>query len=129
MPSITPSVAGPAPMDAKNEGSTQYAISLAVSLKKDVAPKARILRDAPGEFFVTVSIPHGANKLAGRMFGGAIAQRVQRDGVGHPGKRIVVLGTPEHRALVVQPGQAAEKHQQNQCAHAGSDRKLLAGKF
>jgi hypothetical protein len=37
---MTPSFAGPAPREARKAGSTQYAISLAVSLKKDVRPKA-----------------------------------------------------------------------------------------
>jgi hypothetical protein len=36
---MIPSCAGPAPSDAINAGSTQYAISLAVSFRKDVSPK------------------------------------------------------------------------------------------
>jgi len=39
MPSINPSCAGPAPSETRNAGSTQYAISDAVSFKKDVTPK------------------------------------------------------------------------------------------
>lgn len=39
MPSITPNCAGPAPSDTKNAGCTQYAISVAVSLKNEVSPK------------------------------------------------------------------------------------------
>ena len=33
-------------MEARNAGKTQYAISLAVSLKKEVAPKAYKLRES-----------------------------------------------------------------------------------
>ena len=40
MPSMIPSFAGPAPSDAMNAGKIQYAISLAVSLRNDVAPNA-----------------------------------------------------------------------------------------
>src|ERR1700689_3211872 len=40
MPSMTPNCAGPAPIDARNAGRTQYAISLAVSFRNEVAPKA-----------------------------------------------------------------------------------------
>jgi len=40
MPSMIPSCAGPAPSDAMNAGKTQYAISLAVSLRNEVSPKA-----------------------------------------------------------------------------------------
>ena len=39
MPSITPSWGGPAPRETRKAGRTQYAISLAVSLKKEVMPK------------------------------------------------------------------------------------------
>ena len=39
-PSINPNCAGPAPNEARNAGSTQYAISEAVSFRKDVMPKA-----------------------------------------------------------------------------------------
>jgi hypothetical protein len=39
-PSINPNCAGPAPNEARNAGNTQYAISLAVSFRKDVMPKA-----------------------------------------------------------------------------------------
>ncbi|MGA2004799.1 MAG: hypothetical protein ABSG70_15550 [Terriglobales bacterium] len=39
MPSIMPSCAGPAPIDERKAGNTQYAISLAVSLRNDVKPK------------------------------------------------------------------------------------------
>jgi hypothetical protein len=38
-PSISPSLAGPAPMVSRKAGSIQYAISVAVSLQKEVAPK------------------------------------------------------------------------------------------
>jgi hypothetical protein len=38
-PSIKPSCAGPAPNETRNAGKTQYAISEAVSFKKDVMPK------------------------------------------------------------------------------------------
>ncbi len=40
MPSINPNCAGPAPSVARKAGNTQYAISVAVSLKKDVVPNA-----------------------------------------------------------------------------------------
>src|ERR1700678_1699006 len=43
-PSMIPSCAGPAPSEARNAGSTQYAISLAVSLRNEVRPKTYILR-------------------------------------------------------------------------------------
>src|SRR5581483_4531740 len=39
-PSMNPSLSGPAPSDNRNAGTTQYAISLPVSLKNEVAPKA-----------------------------------------------------------------------------------------
>src|SRR5260370_16401053 len=45
-PSINPSCAGPAPREIRNAGSTQYAISEAVSFRKDVMPKAYMLRAA-----------------------------------------------------------------------------------
>ena len=38
-PSMIPSCAGPAPSEAMNAGSIQYAISLAVSFKNEVTPK------------------------------------------------------------------------------------------
>src|ERR1039458_3373995 len=44
MPSMIPSCAGPAPSDARKAGSTQYAISLAVSLRNEVRPKTYIFR-------------------------------------------------------------------------------------
>jgi hypothetical protein len=47
---MTPSFAGPAPSEARKAGKTQYAISLAVSLKKDVSPKAWRLRFVPRSF-------------------------------------------------------------------------------
>ena len=40
MPSINPNCAGPAPSETRNAGSTQYAISVAVSFSKEVMPKA-----------------------------------------------------------------------------------------
>src|ERR1700736_627344 len=43
-PSMIPNCAGPAPMDARKAGSTQYAISLAVSLRNEVRPNAYIFR-------------------------------------------------------------------------------------
>src|ERR1019366_352077 len=49
MPSMIPSCAGPAPSDARKAGSTQYAISLAVSLRNEVRPKAYILRGVDRE--------------------------------------------------------------------------------
>ena len=39
-PSINPNCAGPAPSETRNAGSTQYAISVAVSFRKEVMPKA-----------------------------------------------------------------------------------------
>ena len=38
IPSISPSLSGPAPSDARNAGSTQYAISLAVSFSRLAHP-------------------------------------------------------------------------------------------
>ncbi len=40
MPSINPNCAGPAPSETRNAGNTQYAISEAVSFKKEVRPNA-----------------------------------------------------------------------------------------
>ena len=39
IPSIKPNCAGPAPNDTRNAGNTQYAISEAVSFRKEVMPK------------------------------------------------------------------------------------------
>ena len=39
-PSINPNCAGPAPSETRNAGSTQYAISVAVSFRNEVMPKA-----------------------------------------------------------------------------------------
>src|SRR5215471_10281 len=48
IPSISPNCAGPAPSDTRNAGKTQYAISVAVSLKNEVSPNQRRLRAAEG---------------------------------------------------------------------------------
>src|ERR1700675_2365213 len=49
MPSMIPSCAAPAPMDARKAGRTQYAISLAVSLRNEVKPNAYIFRGVDWE--------------------------------------------------------------------------------
>src|SRR5713226_7134396 len=49
MPSIIPSCAAPAPSDARKAGMTQYAISLAVSLRNEVRPNAYIFRGVDWE--------------------------------------------------------------------------------
>src|SRR5580704_6689796 len=56
MPSMTPNCAGPAPIDARNAGRTQYAISLAVSFRNEVAPKAIRLWEPRSEGSADTSI-------------------------------------------------------------------------
>src|SRR5262249_29256340 len=42
------------------------------------------------ELFVAVSIAHGVQVFGRQALGGSVAQRVERDGVGCPGKRIAI---------------------------------------
>src|ERR1700731_2456052 len=43
LPPIPPNCAGPAPSETRNAGNTQYAISVAVSFRKEVISKAEML--------------------------------------------------------------------------------------
>src|ERR1019366_1700945 len=72
MPSMIPSCAGPAPSDVRKAGRTQYAISLAVSLRSEVRPKAKTFRGvdwAGGGGGASMSVYckyHGTEELTAR---------------------------------------------------------------
>jgi hypothetical protein len=67
-------------------------------------------------------------KFVGAVLDGAIAERIHPDTDGQTAKRIVILGTRQHRSLIAEPPNVAKKTEDQQRASADSNADLCAGK-
>src|SRR5580704_3612784 len=79
-----------------------------------------------GQFLFALTIAHGVQIFCGHAFGVAVAQRVQRDGVGSARQGIAIFGTCKHWSLVVQPDEIAEEDEEQQSASTRGDPYLGA---
>src|SRR5579872_5063576 len=74
-----------------------------------------------------MTIAQLAQKKIGAVLDRAVAQRVHPDADRQAGERIVVFGTRQHRRLIAQPPDVAEKSENQQRACADGDGDLCAG--
>src|ERR1700676_3504079 len=81
-----------------------------------------------GEQFVAVAIAQLAKKKVGAVLNGAVAQGIHLDCDWQAREGIVIFGTREHRSLIAEPPDVAEKSEDQQRAHADGDRELGASK-
>src|ERR1700733_6174715 len=71
-----------------------------------------------------MSIPQLAKKKISTVLNRAVAQRIHPDADRQAGQRIVVFGARQHRSLLAQPPDVAEKSKYQQRANANSNADL-----
>ena len=81
----------------------------------------------PGEQLVAVPFTQFVEKLVGRVLGRAIAQRIHLDADRQPGQRIMIFRSRQHRPLIAQPPDVADKHSHQQSSGADGNPDLCAG--
>ena len=79
-----------------------------------------------GEELVAASVAQRVEKLASCTFGRPVAHRIHLDADWQATERIVLFGARQHRPLIAQPPDVAEKHQHNQSSGADSNADLSA---
>ena len=67
-----------------------------------------------------------ADKFVGAVLNGAVAQRVHADADGQSGQSIALFGARQHRSLIAQPVDVAEKSEHQHCGNADSNAYLYA---
>ena len=81
-----------------------------------------------GEQLVAVAVAKLVQKLVGAVLNGAVAEGIHPNADGQASERIMVFGARQHRSLIAQPPDVAEKSEYQQRAYARSDRDLGASK-
>src|SRR6266851_3075257 len=76
------------------------------------------------EQIVAAAVTNFAEKFSCRFLRGAIAQWIELHAYRQASQRIVIFGAGEHRTLIAQPPDVAEKPQHKQGASAHSDTDL-----
>ena len=78
-----------------------------------------------GEQIVAVSIAQLAKKNIGAVLNGAVAQRIHPDADRQAGQRIAIFGARQHRSLIAQPPDVAEKSKHQQRASADGNTRSV----
>jgi hypothetical protein len=99
-------------------------------LRLGVADEMRILLAVvvlpPGEQLIAMAVAKFVQKLVGAVLNGAVAQRIHPDADGQASERIMVFGSRQHRSLIAQPPDVAEKSKDHQRRDANSNTDLYA---
>ena len=80
------------------------------------------------EQVVAVSVAQLTKKKIGAVLNRPVAERIHPDADRQPRERIVIFGARQHRSLIAQPPDVAEKSTNQQRTSGDSDRDLCAGK-
>ena len=99
-------------------------------LRFGVADEVRILFTVVmlplGEQLIAVAVAKLVQKLVGAVLNGAVAERIHPDADGQASERIMVFGARQHRSLIAQPPDVAEKSKHHQRRDANSNPDLYA---
>jgi hypothetical protein len=99
-------------------------------LRLGVADEMRILLAVVvlplGEQLVAVAIAKLVQKLVGAVLNGAVAEGIHPNADGQASERIMVFGARQHRSLIAQPPDVAEKSKHQQRRYANSNTDLYA---
>src|SRR5580704_798718 len=79
-----------------------------------------------GEQLVAVAVAKLVQKLVGAVLNGAVAEGIHPNADGQASERIMVFGTRQHRSLIAQPPDVAEKSKHHQRRDANSNTDLYA---
>jgi hypothetical protein len=79
-----------------------------------------------GEQLIAMAVAKFVQKLIGAVLNGAVAQRVHPDAHGQTRQRIMIFGARQHRSLIAQPPDVAEKSKHHQRRDANSNTDLYA---
>jgi hypothetical protein len=101
-------------------------------LRLGVADEMRILLAVVvlplGEQLVAVAVAKLVQKLVGAVLNGAVAEGIHPNADGQAGERIMVFGARQHRSLIAQPPDVAEKSKHHERRDANSNTDLYASK-
>ncbi len=78
------------------------------------------------EKFVTVAVAQFMQEFVGTVLNRAVSQRIHPNAHRQPGERIVIFRARQHRSLIAQPPDVAEKSKHQQRANADSNADLCA---
>src|ERR1700735_5747976 len=99
-------------------------------LRFGVADEMRILLAVVvlplGEQLVAVAVAKLVQKLVGAVLNGAVAEGIHPNADGQASERIMVFGARQHRSLIAQPPDVAEKSKHHQRGDANSNTDLYA---
>src|SRR6202035_3203286 len=99
-------------------------------LRLGIADEMRILLAVVvlplGEQLVAVAVAQLVQKLVGAVLNGAVAEGIHPNADGQASERIMVFGARQHRSLIAQPPDVAEKSKHQQRRHANSNTDLYA---
>jgi hypothetical protein len=79
-----------------------------------------------GEQLVAVAVAKLVQKLVGAVLNGAVAEGIHPNADGQASERIMVFGARQHRSLIAQPPDVAEKSKYHQRGDANSNTDLYA---